>query len=1801
MICDTSYGQCSTPHPDYEALMALYNSTDGANWTNNDGWREGVTGESCDPCNYSGNSWFGLNCLGNRVVCIDLDGTENCEIGGSSDGNGLNGTIPELDLSELTFLDLGFNSLSGDVSIFDNLKKLEYLNIWSNNFSGTIPNLQLPKLRRLDIGYNNFSGSVPNFSGMPELQAIDAPGNKITLLPDFNSILNLQSMGFFNNEIEGLLPDLSALENLWWIEFNGNNFKGCIPESYRFRCDRNPHQVGLSNNPHLPWEGDFDLFCNNQNQVGAPCSINGQEAIINDNCECVIENQDCTSTNHPDYGALIALYNSTDGANWTNNDGWKEGAAGGSCDPCNWKGESWYGIECENERVSKIVLGNNSLSGTLPNEFGALQSLSELLLGRNNLIGNIPTEIWNLRKLVTLGLSGTQIEGTLPSTIGNLTKLQNLYIQSTNLNGELPSELGALLELETVILDWNNLSGQIPKELGNLINLGILQLSGNQLNGNIPPELGNLTSLRVIWLNDNQLNGNIPEELGAWIEIYDLRLYNNQLSGQLPVSFGNITTNLNILNLSNNRLEGCFPDNVRQLCFLANNIINDCSWNDNNIEGCQYDFRGNDRLPWQGDFARFCNEEQQKGAPCLKDGQEAIINDACECVIENQDCSFTNHPDYDALMALYNSTDGPNWTNNDGWREGAAGESCDPCNFNSIPWYGIRCAENRVIHMDLDGTSNFAWSLMNNVNQEGTNNLNGELPIEIGQLEKLLFMSLSGNQISGRIPESIGDLKNLKTLAIGDNDLIGELPLSLYSLSGLETLILVNNELSGRIIRFGFSDNISLQRLYLSDNQLEGDIFEGFSNLSSLVELELANNNFSGDLPGFISTWTLLEDLVLFNNDFTGCVDGELKNYFCSHNFKIINISNNPRLAYTGDLELICSNVEEVKCILNGQDATINESCECVIENQDCSSENHPDYEALISIYDSLNGQDWEQNTDGWKEGKEGGSCNPCDFNGSPWYRVICQNNRVTDILLTGANLEGGVKGVIPESIGQLEALQRLTINGFDLEESGLPPSIGLLKDLTYLQINISNLGGQVPAEFWSLVSLDTAIFDNNKLTGSLSIEISNLSSLQFIELGGNMMTGELPTELVDLPNLQYASFGTNNFSGCIPEEYSELCGRSNSIYDFQNNPLLPWQGDFVLFCNGEEQRGAPCIKDGQEAIINENCECVIENQDCSSINHPDYVALMALYNSTDGTNWTNNDGWREGANGESCDPCNFNGSTWTGIECGSNGRVIIIGLASNNLVGNLPSFSGLDSIEQIVIWNNPISGPIPEFEGLESLSFINLTDNNLSGCFPISLNSICSFDPNNGLFDRNPLLPWQGDFALFCNGEEQRGAPCIKDGQEAIINENCECVIENQDCSSINHPDYVALMALYNSTDGANWINNEGWREGAIGESCDPCQFNGESWHGISCDQDGRVIRVDLQENNLIGQIPLNLYELDQLHTLWLNGNQISGTIDQSISNLSNLVNLDFQKNLLTGDIPPSLWSISSLFSVWLNDNQLCGELPQSISDLTLRVLNLSNNMISGLLPEVMTDSLVNLILDDNNFSGCFPIAYAQLCDNTSGDYRFLDNPLLPWQGDFARFCNGEEEQIGAPCIINVQDAMINESCTCVVDVDEPCIENTVVLDTTLCPSESLIINERTFTVDDNYFEFGPFSDQAGCDSFYIVDVLLIESDSERCLEQNGTTISETADDMIVTADAPAVFDDVTEETHSLLIYNRWGNKVFQVVNPPIGFTWDGTYQRSGNMLPEGTYYFLLFERSEDGEGIKPNAMKSGFITLLR
>ena len=110
--------------------------------------------------------------------------------------------------------------------------------------------------------------------------------------------------------------------------------------------------------------------------------------------------------------ALVALYNSTGGADWTDNAGWM-GAAGTECD--------WYGVTCLNGNVASLVLNNNSLSGSLPPELGNLTNLTTLYLFNNSLSGIIPSELGNLTNLTSLGLSDNSLSGSIPAELGNLT------------------------------------------------------------------------------------------------------------------------------------------------------------------------------------------------------------------------------------------------------------------------------------------------------------------------------------------------------------------------------------------------------------------------------------------------------------------------------------------------------------------------------------------------------------------------------------------------------------------------------------------------------------------------------------------------------------------------------------------------------------------------------------------------------------------------------------------------------------------------------------------------------------------------------------------------------------------------------------------------------------------------------------------------------------------------------------------------------------------------------------------------------------------------------------------------------------------------------------------------------------------------------------------------------------------------------------------------------------------------------------------------------------------------------------
>ena len=102
--------------------------------------------------------------------------------------------------------------------------------------------------------------------------------------------------------------------------------------------------------------------------------------------------------------------------------------------------------------------------------------------------------------------------------------------------------------------------------------------------------------------------------------------------------------------------------------------------------------------------------------------------------------------DRDALVALYNSTDGPNWTNNANWLT----------DVELGQWHGVATFRGRVIALELR-----------------LNQLRGEIPPELGSLARLQVLDLRTNDLSGEIPSGFGELASLTGLALQGNRLSG--------------------------------------------------------------------------------------------------------------------------------------------------------------------------------------------------------------------------------------------------------------------------------------------------------------------------------------------------------------------------------------------------------------------------------------------------------------------------------------------------------------------------------------------------------------------------------------------------------------------------------------------------------------------------------------------------------------------------------------------------------------------------------------------------------------------------------------------------------------------------------------------------------------------------------------------------------------------------------------------------------------------------------------------------------------------
>ena len=189
---------------------------------------------------------------------------------------------------------------------------------------------------------------------------------------------------------------------------------------------------------------------------------------------------------------------------------------------------------------------------------------------------------------------------------------------------------------------------------------------------------------------------------------------------------------------------------------------------------------------------------------------------------------------------------------------------------------------------------------------------------------------------------------------------------------------------------------------------------------------------------------------------------------------------------------------------------------------------------------------------------------------------------------------------------------------------------------------------------------------------------------------------------------------------------------------------------------------------------------------------------------------------------------------------------------------------------------------------------------------------------------------------------------------------------------------DFRALVDIYRAMQGAMWREKHGWAPDtfhrkdtpstAVGETgvfqgySDPCL---EHWYGVTCNDAGRVIRLDLSFNGLGGAFPITVAQLQELEVLRVSQNRIEGSIEH-LMHLTRLNILEAAQNILVGSIPKAISNLMYLRTLDLGGNAFSGDVPAVLERLSyLESLHLGDNAFDGAL-HVDLGALENLLFFD-------------------------------------------------------------------------------------------------------------------------------------------------------------------------------------------------------------------------------------------
>ena len=360
-----------------------------------------------------------------------------------------------------------------------------------------------------------------------------------------------------------------------------------------------------------------------------------------------------------------------------------------------------------------------------------------------------------------------------------------------------------------------------------------------------------------------------------------------------------------------------------------------------------------------------------------------------------------------------------------------------------------------------------------------------------------------------------------------------------------------------------------------------------------------------------------------------------------------------------------------------------------------------------------------------------------------------------------------------------------------------------------------------------------------------------------------------------------------------------------------------------------------------------------------SQVSDSERVALIAIYNSTNGDNWryghssiANGTEWL-GIKGTECN--------WYGVTCTSD-SVTSLSLVDNLLTGKIPQeISNLENLTQLLLSRNAIGGEIPgEIGSLKNLNNLSLFINELTGTIPPELGALESLTDlwlnNNSLSGSIP--PVLGNLAslenLILSSNSIEGSLPSELGNLANLK---QVSFDSNNLTGSIPPELGNLKKLVSLSLGFNSLN------GSI-----PKELGGL----------GELERLGIFGNaSLTGPIPAELGNLESLKFLFLYDQNLTGSIPSQLSQLKNLETLSIYGNALTGEIPKALGSLTNIKLFWMANNSLTGNIPSELGDLSnVQQISLYNNMLNGEIPTELgnLENLWNLNLSFNSLTGSIP-----------------------------------------------------------------------------------------------------------------------------------------------------------------------------------------------------------------------------------